>query len=44
MASNLGELVATASLDIQPFIGNTWIALYQRWRNPLKMLVKAVKI
>lgn len=23
MASNLGELVATASLDIQPFIGNT---------------------
>ena len=31
MASNLGELVATASLDIQPFIGEYQaIKLYMR--------------
>ena len=31
MASNLGELVATASLDIQPFIGNSkQLSMYMR--------------
>lgn len=31
MASNLGELVATASLDIAPFVGNTkQLSMYMR--------------